>query len=108
MSGRPLRIEVLGQPIEVLWNAALKDTGDVARVSVNNQRMVLLEAGLAEHQARDTVLHELLHTILKMTGHDESLGRKREEQIVSAIAPALLLLLRANPHLVSWLTEEIR
>lgn len=52
------------------------------------------------YQERDTVLHELLHAALLV------MGKGREEEIVSALSPVLLDVLRSNPELVAYLVDE--
>jgi hypothetical protein len=42
-----------------------------------------------------------------MTGHEDDFRASREEAVVYGISPVLLGVLRGNPHLVNWLTEEL-
>lgn len=56
--------------------------------------------GLAE-----TLLHEALHCVWHQTSLSVDHG-EAEEQIVTALAPLVLQLLRANPDLVTFLMGE--
>jgi hypothetical protein len=56
-------------------------------------------------QARDTLLHELLHAIADVTGLSEAWG-DREEEFVGRLSPAILDTLRRNPKLVRYLIAD--
>lgn len=64
---------------------------------------IILEPSQSEARMRDTVLHEVLHTLTTLTGLDIELGQD-EEGAVNRLAPALLDVLRRNPALVDYLT----
>lgn len=49
---------------------------------------------------RDTVLHEVMHAILRMQGRPYT---KAEEVYVTALATGLIAVLDQNPHLASYL-----
>ena len=55
---------------------------------------------------REIILHELLHALWALNGFHE-IGRlaRHEEQVVTALAPQLLTLLRENPNLVDYLVD---
>jgi hypothetical protein len=61
---------------------------------------------------RDTLLHECLHTIWKQTylvkEYDDESSDSAGERIINELAPRLLLLLRDNPRLVTFLLESDR
>lgn len=64
---------------------------------------VYLSPGQARDSMADSLLHEVLHAIWAASGlHD---GRYNEEQCVRGITTWLLLVLRDNPELVTYLTE---
>ena len=57
-----------------------------------------------EWAVRDTLLHEVLHSILRAQGrHYEG---KTEERYVQAFASGLLGVLRDNPRLITYLFKD--
>lgn len=117
---RPTRILIGGQPFSVEWqdqpgtrlHADSTDYWDLGTTIIAEQKIVIRTLQ-ADYQVRDTVLHEILHAILNLTAQKDrfkdSLDDKKtpEEPIVSAVATAMLTVLRANPELVAWLIEEL-
>lgn len=69
---------------------------------------ITVQPGLHPDQEADTILHEILHAVATGTGLTATGGaledQSRQEQVVSAMAPALLDLLRRNRALVDYLT----
>jgi hypothetical protein len=57
---------------------------------------------------RDTVLHEVLHAILWVSGlaFNEQMSEETEERIIRNLTPWLLDLLRKNPKLITYLLEK--
>lgn len=53
---------------------------------------------------KETVLHEVAHAILALTGQTE--GERKDERMAQAMGMGMLALLRANPELVAWLVER--
>jgi hypothetical protein len=68
------------------------------------RQRIAIRPGLAPGLEAEVVTHECLHTLTELTGQAARLGPKREEELVRALAPALLALLRENPRLVEYLT----
>lgn len=102
---RPTTVSVVGQPFSVEYSDAadshpLSRAGAAGRTMPEQQRLVVKE-GMAAHQERDTLLHEVLHVIGEITGA----GLK--ERHVGVLAPVLLDVLRQNPALVAYLTESM-
>lgn len=59
-------------------------------------------------QAADTLLHEVLHAVLMVTGADEQLARRKaglDEYVICALTPTLLDVLQRNPDLVAFLVD---
>lgn len=113
---RPTSVTICGQPFAVDWEDApgkrlhedSEDYWSLGTTVVTEQRLVIRTTAAAE-QLHDTVLHEILHAVVKMTAHrDDFAGKARgEEAVVYAVATALLAVLRGNPELVAWLTEDL-
>lgn len=57
---------------------------------------------MSDSQTADTLLHELLHAAFDQTSMRQG-NMGNEEEVVSALAPILLTMLRANPELVEVL-----
>jgi len=78
------------------------DLEAVGTILLTTQSIVVAR-DLAGDQERDTVLHEVLHGLVRIVGlvKDDD----EEERIVATLAPILLDALRANPALVRYLTE---
>ncbi len=67
---------------------------------------IYIAADLGPDQARDTVLHEVIHALAKITAAVGFLSGAEEERIVMLLSPLLLDALRANPELVTYLTAR--
>lgn len=52
---------------------------------------------------QQTLLHEVLHTLTHHVGIHADLGEKKEESLVSRLAPALLTFLLDNPEVLTYL-----
>jgi Zn-dependent peptidase ImmA (M78 family) len=65
-----------------------------------------IDPAQSEHSARGTLLHEVMHAALHECGGTATHGldEAAEERVISTLAPAILLALRANPLLVAYLT----
>ena len=50
-------------------------------------------------QMRDTLLHEVMHAVVRFAGLD----MEENERVVAALSSILLMVLRANPRLVAHL-----
>jgi hypothetical protein len=67
---------------------------------------IYVDKKLAPSQLADTVLHELIHAMTATTGLDVDLGKILDESVARRLSPALLDMLRRNPKLVAYLTEN--
>lgn len=113
---RPTMIWILGQPFSIRWEDAPgkrlhEDSDDYWALGMNAvaEQVLVIRTTQAPHQIRDTVLHEILHVLLNMTGqHDrfkdnDAHEKHPEEPVVAAVATGLLNVLMANPDVVDWL-----
>lgn len=114
---RPTSILICGQPFDVvgvpLGELIHKlEPGDPPSsdpmqafgcTSVHQQRIAIRDeqAPLSE---RDTVLHEVMHAIVRMTSMDGSFNDySDQEAAINALSVGLLAVLRQNPALTVWL-----
>lgn len=72
-----------------------------------NSRTISIDGTMKNPE--ETVMHEVLHAIIDLTGlrsgSKEETIEVTEEKLVAALSPWLLLVLRSNPTLVSFLTK---
>lgn len=94
---RPVTVTICGQPF-ALETAELGEN-EAGRTHVLHQRFLIAD-NQAPLQERDTVLHEIIHAVGQMTGHEV------KEGAAAAIGTGLLAVLRGNPELVAWLVES--
>jgi hypothetical protein len=87
----------------------LKHNDDcVDGVTLFDKSTILLDTDLGDWDARETLIHEVLHCLLDNAGLDESHFHGESiittnEQLVSVVAKQLLLLYRLNPKLLATL-----
>ncbi len=98
----PFVYEVQCSPISTLTLAAQQRIGECSYEDL----AIRLAHSLAPGQTRETLLHEAMHALSNMAGLDHELGDEAEEKVVRRLAPLLLALLRDNPKLVRFLTDE--
>ena len=67
--------------------------------------LIIIDPEQAESQIRDTLLHEVLHACCDLIGLSCDVDHDIEEKIILRLAPILLLVLRDNPELVTYLTR---
>jgi hypothetical protein len=102
----PKNVTICGYPYKVtmvdsigLSNGAFLDGQIVyhdAEIEIVHKLPALFE--------RSVVLHEVLHGVALHTGQIEL---KQDECKINALAFSLVTLLRSNPELVKYLTEEL-
>lgn len=63
------------------------------------QAIIKYDNFVSEQVKRETVMHELLHVLLEHTNIDSEM----HEDIIRALSPLLLALLRSNPQLLEYL-----
>lgn len=66
------------------------------------QAVIKYDSFVSPQVMRETILHELLHTILEHTSIDNEI----HEEIIRALSPLLLSMIRTNPELIAYLTSE--
>lgn len=94
---RTVKVGPFSYSIERGWNG--DDFGDTDF----NSTVIRIRGGLSADAERETVLHECLHCATDLVGERVRLGDEREEELVRALSPALLAILRDNPALVRYL-----
>jgi hypothetical protein len=65
---------------------------------------IAVDPGKHEDYARATLLHEILHACIRSS--DPTLDDEHEETVVAAITGPLLSMLRDNPDVLDYLTDD--
>jgi hypothetical protein len=65
---------------------------------------IAVDPGRHEDYARATLLHEILHACIRSS--DPTLDDEHEETVVAAITGPLLSMLRDNPDVLDYLTDD--
>lgn len=68
-----------------------------------SQQLIHLEKTLAPELLAETLLHESLHGCWAQTSLTKRYEEEQEEEIIRALSPRLLALLRDNPLLVAYM-----
>lgn len=94
----PVRIEICGRPYRVQF---VKQTEDWVGLCSASSGTIKIARKQEPFEERDTLLHEVMHGILRQQGrvYDEV----PEELYVRALATGLLGVLRSNPEFVEYL-----
>jgi len=99
---RPQRLHLNGR----YWRVVETDLAPMGAVGLSDDATgtISLHPGQSPWAERDTVLHELMHSVLRSQGrpYDEA----QEELYVGALATGLLGALRANPAAARYLFLE--
>ena len=105
---RPLRLDILDIPFEVVWDDTTDhdDDGDEASIETGTQRVLMFSKTFGPDHERRVMLHEILHGIISLTSQEDRFVKGGEENIVDSMSTALLQVLRSNPHLVRYLVDR--
>lgn len=96
----PFRYEIVDGP--EFHEKARGDANCNGLTDFDHER-IYVDPGLSPRMKRETIFHELLHTITDMVGLRSEADE--DEELVRALAPALLATLLDNPDLARWLTS---
>lgn len=99
----PVRYRVLFCEFEI----ARAERGDADRLYAHHdprKQQITVDPDQGPDQLADSLLHEVLHACVAVTGLDETLG-DREESVVRSLSTCLLQVLRENPRLVGWICD---
>lgn len=85
------------------YEVGVRETADEGSV-VNESQIITVAPNRGPDATADSLLHECLHALFYISGtRAAGIGTKTEEQLVTALSPLLLQLLRDNPKLVDFL-----
>lgn len=103
MSTRPSVIRVAGRD----WAVVTADLSDIQAVGLSDPttHTITLHPGQSLAHEQDTLLHEVMHAVLRQQGRPYS---TTEERYVTALATGLLGVLHDNPALTKYLMRKRR
>lgn len=90
--GFPREVNILGQRWRVKYSPDLYGDRSLFGTAIPRDRLIIIDSGQQRDSMADTLLHEVLHAIIATSGA----SCKHEEQIVAALAPGLVHVLRSN------------
>lgn len=79
---------------------------DLAGESDGNRLALKVNTAYPVATQQETLLHEILHMCLYVTGTDTQLDDDVEERVIRPMAMALFGVLRDNPKLVTYLLNK--
>lgn len=108
----PRRTTILGQRIWVQMhkNLAVEHPSvvgehiDLLGLCDGDAQRIRIDPAQGPDKLRETYLHEHLHAMIGLVGMRDDLQDGVEEDIVKRLAPILLLFLRENPRVYTFLT----
>lgn len=68
-------------------------------------KVIRIDERLDAHQAAETMIHEVLHTVYTLWAIDD---KDDEERTVSALSHGVTQVWRDNPKLVAWIEKSLR
>lgn len=103
--GQRFEVKLVDDPDEAIARGTNHGTLGATHV---DKGLIRLRGGgeQSEDQMRDTMLHEVLHAVVRLTYQEKSFAKSDDEDAVGAIATHLLDTLRRNPDLVAYLLSD--
>lgn len=83
----PTQIDIMGIPFRIVYPKKMPD-GVMGEADPLN-RTIKIKYGLKDEVFESTLLHEILHVILAITGQSERLKHDQEESLVLALEHGL-------------------
>lgn len=109
----PRRIKVLGQTFTITKGEGLMvhvhgkaeaEPVEILGVMDDTTQAIALEKNQADGRMQITYLHESLHAMFSLAGMQDAVDFDTEERVVGRLAPILLLFLKENPSVYTYLT----
>lgn len=101
----PKKIMVMGKTIDIKYVKKV-DKQDSMGECNGPERLIKIRDSLQGEQLDDTILHEIIHQIIYLSGQGEHLTDEQEEGLVLAISTGLLPLIKLNLKDLSDLQES--
>ena len=88
------------------YEVRTRKTLDLLGETDNTNTEIMLKRDQSAACRRDTLLHEVMHAVVFLSGYGHDLKHADEERLVRTITPWILAVLRDNPELVDFLLES--
>lgn len=95
----PRYIDILGRK----WSTRSKRMSNLGQCTFDDS-LIEYKPGLSQQEKRDVILHEVMHAVRFMQGHEY--GEDVEENYVRSLATGLISVFDANPKLAEWLINK--
>lgn len=99
-------VSVDGTDVSIEWDARLGRIGQYPKAGDYHRGKVRVSGGMMLRQEQVTVMHELMHHLWERTQLSNFLSSNTEELVLATLDSWIVQMLRDNPELVSFLTEE--
>lgn len=101
MTGKPKKVNVGPFRYTIAWVEDLPESSGFTNM---DHRIIGVAGSCDEQTQRETLLHEILHAVIDMTGLRGE-DKDKEEKLVASISPVLYDVLRSNPTVVAYLLD---
>lgn len=98
IGNHPYRVKASKGPIDG------RSEGNLLGRSTYRDSLIEVDVTTSASQVRDTLLHEVLHSVLYEAPH--GLNHAKEERVVQALTGTLLGVLRSNPEFLEFLLKD--
>lgn len=83
------KIPIMGIEFKITYPVKIDKKDNDIGESNGAERTIKIKKSLTDEVKRSTILHEIIHSILYVTGQSEGLSEKQEEAIVLALEHGL-------------------
>jgi hypothetical protein len=90
----------------VKYDKSLNANAGALGVTGTETQQIHLDPQMGPDVERETLLHECLHGVFYQTLLQRQYKDKQQEDIIYALTPGIVMLLRSNPDLVEYLLES--
>lgn len=101
------RIQVEDDEVQIEWDANLGKLASGHPIGADYKKnRIRVAAGTRHSVKREHIVHELLHKLWEKSGLTKHYSNTTEEVVITSLTGWLVEVLRDNPELVEFLTEE--
>ena len=90
-----------------IYRVELDNAPDGSLAITDTDTLVMtLDPSMPDSKMQTILIHEILHCLTEITGLAQEWSEKKEEEVVSRLAPALMSVLKDNPNLIAYLLGD--